>query len=165
MTKNLSELLADARGGSIRYGDVDVSAMYELSLNARSVLRVAFDEVTADLPQALHLKAEGGTLLTNGMSLKDAIFWTDSAPLQFDVSFTPSRPKAVIKIWNEWRDENGVEQAWVGNAGIVIARDDNELLFKCSDGVGPPNFDDFIVRIRIESNVVDFASRRLLRGR
>lgn len=109
------------------------------------------------------MKPEGGTLIANGMNLKDAIFWTDTAPSQFTVSFVPSRETAVLKLWNEWRDSNGVQHAWIGNAGIIIHQLDDAVLLNCSNGMGNANFDDFVVRIRVERNVIDFASRRLSR--
>jgi len=165
MSKNLSELLTDAKGAPIWFGDLEVSAICELPMESRSILKVSIEQASYAIPQALHMMAKDGSLLANGMSLTEAIFWTDTAPRDFEVSFMPSRATGQLKLWNEWRDKNGVEHAWIGNAGIVISRDEDELLLKCSDGIGEPTFDDFVVRIRIVPNVVDFASRRSARRR
>lgn len=159
MSKNLSELLADARGAAIRYGDVDVTAIYELPLTTSSVLRVTFSEFSRQVPQGLRFRAEGATIGTNGLTLTDAVFWTDTAPPQFDVTVTPSRKRVVLKIWNEWRDEHGLEHAWIGNAGMVVERDGDRMLIRCSDGVGAVSFTDMVVRLSITSNVLQIARR------
>jgi hypothetical protein len=94
--------------------------------------------------------------------VKDAIFWTDTAPRLFEVIVDPPAGGGSIKVWNEWRDSTGVQNAWMGNAGMVVTVNDDVISLKCSDGIGEPSFDDLVVSIRIEATprVVDLAAHR-----
>lgn len=125
-------------------------------------MKVTFLQSTAERPQALRVKAEGASLTANGITVNDAIYWTDTAPMSFDVAIEPSRGGGRLKIWNEWRNDAGVQHAWIGNAGMVVVPSAaaSEILFKCSDGIGEPAFDDLVVQVRIVPNVIDFAAAR-----
>ena len=158
MSKNLSELLADARGGTIRVGSADVTAIWETQLDRPCTLKILFERA-AEVPQALRMKATAGSLLANGISMKEAIFWSDTAPKQFEVAYQPPRSGGRLQLWNEWRDERGIEHAWIGNAGMIVEPAEDGVLLRCSNGLGPVSFDDFIVQIRITSNVLAFPGR------
>lgn len=163
MATNLSERLAEAKGAPIRLGEVEVRAIYELRFIDETALNVTFQQFRKDRAQALRLKAEGGILVANGLTLRDAAFWTDTAPQTFRVSFQPKHDGGVVKMWNEWRDDSGTEHAWIGNAGMVVTVDaDRTISLKCSDGIGVPSFDDLVVTIGCEvaPRVVDFAAHR-----
>ena len=46
---------------------------------------------------------------------------------------------------------SGTTQAWIGNAGIVVDKaSDASWTLRCSDGVGPTNFDDLVVHVVLE---------------
>lgn len=163
MASNLSERLAEAKGAPIQFGEVEVRAIYELRFNEDTSLNVTFQQSRKDRAQALRLRAESGVLIANGLELRDAAFWSDTAPQSFKVLFQPSgRNIGVVKMWNEWRDSSGVEHAWIGNAGMVVTASGNGVSLKCSDGVGVPSFEDLVVSIGIEATprVVDFAAHR-----
>jgi hypothetical protein len=165
--KNLSELLADARGLPIRFGDFEVRAIYEIPIRDTSTLHISFIHATTTRPQALRIRSESVTLKVRESRVKDAIFWTDSAPREFEVTADPPTTGGSIKLWNEWRDRAGIQNAWMGNAGMVVTAKDGVVTLRCSDGVGAPEFDDFVVSIRIEARprVVDFAAHRQRRQR
>ncbi len=169
MNKTLSQLLAEARGAPIRFGDVEVRAIYEIDIRANSMMQVSFVHSTSAAPQALRVKAEGATLTVNAVTVKEAIYWTDTAPKDFDVSVVLTRTIGKLKMWNEWRSPGGLQNAWIGNAGMVVVDSGSELLLKCADGIGEPTFDDLIVQIRIipdvVPDVVDLAAHRLKRER
>lgn len=160
--KNLSELLAEARGLPIRFGGFEVRAIYEIPVRETSTLHVSFVHATPARSQALRIRSEKVTLRVGNSKVKDAIFWTDTAPPLFEVIVDPPAGGGSIKVWNEWRDRTGVQNAWMGNAGMVVTLDDDVILLKCSDGIGEPTFDDFVVSIRIDATprVIDFAAHR-----
>lgn len=149
----------EAKGGSVRVGELDVVALYELLLEPGDTLRISFARVSPDRAQALHAKPDTGSLVANGVSLRDAIFWSDTVPSEFIVSFMSAKP-TKLKLWNEWRDHRGTEHAWLGNAGIVVVRNGVEFELRCSDGIGEPTFEDLIVKLTIVPKVVDFAAHR-----
>ncbi|HEX6087583.1 MAG TPA: hypothetical protein VF266_23830 [Thermoanaerobaculia bacterium] len=150
MNKNLSERLAEAGGAPVQLGERQVRALYELPCSEALSLGITFLESSAARPQALPMKIDGGTLEVNGASLKDVELWTDTAPPRFDVLVRAAKQRAVLKIWNQWRDERGTTQAWIGNAGIVVEERDREVILRCSDGVGAPTFDDLVVQLALK---------------
>ena len=79
------------------------------------------------------------------------VLWTDTAPKNVSVRLKRlGRRQVNLKIWNVWRDKIGghdVTQAWIGNAGMRAERYGNQLILRCSDGVGPVNFADLEVRL------------------
>jgi hypothetical protein len=161
-TKNLSELLAEARGLPIQFGGFEVRAIYEIPIPETSRLHISFIHAATSRPQALRIRSEKVMLKVRESRVKDAIFWVETAPREFEVIADPPTSGASIKVWNEWRDRAGIQNAWMGNAGMVVTTADNLVTLRCSDGIGEPEFDDFIVSIRIEamSRVVDFAAHR-----
>lgn len=166
-TKNLSELLAEARGLPIRFGGVEVRAICEIPIPETSRLHISFIHATTTRPQALRIRAEKVMLEVRDSRVNDAIFWTDTAPREFEVIAQPATSGASIKVWNEWRDRVGIQNAWMGNAGMAVTADDKVITLRCSDGIGDPAFDDLVVSIRLEatSRVIDFATRRQRRRR
>ncbi|HEX7829400.1 MAG TPA: hypothetical protein VF787_07070 [Thermoanaerobaculia bacterium] len=159
----MSELLAEARGVPIRFGGFEVRAIYEISIRETSALRVSFDYATTARPQALRIRSEKVMLRVGNSRVKDMIFWTDTAPHVFDVIVDPPAGGGTIKVWNEWRDRAGIQNAWMGNAGMVVTVNGDVIVLKCSDGIGDPSFDDFVVSMRIvesTARVVDFEAHR-----
>ncbi|MHA7683083.1 hypothetical protein [Cupriavidus sp. PET2-C1] len=57
-----------------------------------------------------------------------------------------------MKAWNVWRVD-GVIQAWIGNAGMIVEGNAEKIKFRCSDGTSEPEFDDFIALLMIESKL------------
>ncbi len=54
-----------------------------------------------------------------GADLKDVVLWRDTAPDE-SVFVCHSKKVAELRIWNCWRDDRGVMQAWIGNAGMRV---------------------------------------------
>lgn len=107
--------------------------------------------------QGLAIKLEGGILSANNVEAKHLTLWQDTAPEEVCVLIT-KRKKARLMIWNIWRDTIGgqdVTQAWLRNSGMRIERsvDGGETILRCSDGIGPVNFDDLIVGARTKTAV------------
>lgn len=92
----------------------------------------------------------------NGVEAKHLTLWRDTAPRELLVSVA-KKGNAKLRIWNIWREPAGsyeITQAWLGNAGMRIesSGEGNETILRCSDGVGPVDFDDLIVSVKASSN-------------
>jgi len=50
---------------------------------------------------------------------KDIVLWADTSPAEVLITCDGKGLKAV-SLWNCWRNDLGVTQAWVGNAAMMI---------------------------------------------
>lgn len=89
-----------------------------------------------------------GRLFVNNQEAKHIILWVDTAPSDVEIVCKAPRTGAVIRIWNAWRDSAGTTQAWLRNAGMLVDATGAGVILRCSDGLGPPDFDDLIVKIQ-----------------
>lgn len=51
--------------------------------------------------------------------LDDVVLWTDTMPQSVVLQCLTTK-LSELRVWNYWRDERNVTQAWIGNAGMVI---------------------------------------------
>jgi hypothetical protein len=70
--------------------------------------------------QGTRLKLKAGQMqVEDGQPLGDMVLWTDVAPRVVLIRCLTKKP-TELRIWNCWRDERNVMQAWIGNAAIEI---------------------------------------------
>lgn len=153
MTKALSDVFASARAPRIDWEGEHVYAIYEMT-PAPQRLTVELLNATSSPVQGLSVKVTGGTLEVDGVAAPEMLLWHDTVPGKVVVRVKSDRGKKVsLKIWNIWRGTVGgvgVTQAWLGNAGMRVYHDGEELLLRCSDGEGPIDFDDLEARVVVE---------------
>jgi hypothetical protein len=105
------------------------------------------------LPDVQGAKGYGGLLRVNDVESPAIMLWTDTAPPEVLVECIHVDEGAELQISNRWRLENGREDEWFNNYGILIEeRTGQTFLLRCSDGIGEkPTFDDLIVEVRLIS--------------
>jgi hypothetical protein len=145
----LSDLFRESSGAPILWHGQQVRMMFERASSETSLdLRLEWLSPPGD--QGVVLKASrGGMLSINGMEAPSHVLWSNSAPAHVCANVSwGNRGDNHVRIWNVWRDQSGVEQAWIGDSGILVdSVSDDEILLRCSNGVHPPAFDDLVVRI------------------
>jgi len=93
---------------------------------------------TADPAQGLRLKVDKGSVVVDGRKYKDVVLWADSAPADVEVTCdTGKNSTAELRVWNCWKEDDGVMQAWLGDAGMVIDEHDQRVSIRCGDGTHP----------------------------
>ncbi|WP_053732641.1 hypothetical protein [Nocardia sp. NRRL S-836] len=149
MAKKLGELFAEGRGAPLDVAGQRVTMTYELPDPADGqTLRIAFTGARRDRREGLVVKARGGVLEVNGQRLAEVVLWTDTAPPLVELTVRRSgRGGLLVRMWNTWVDDAGVDQAWVGNAGIVVEETGDGAVLRCSDGYDDPSFDDLVVTV------------------
>jgi hypothetical protein len=152
MAEKLSDLFERAQSASVTWHGQVVHSMYELPVVAAgSVLRIEFDDPNPARPQGLRLKVRGGTLRLADRELDDVVLWSDSAPRVVTAEVRSKRSSVVVRVWNCWRDPAETVQAWIGNAGILVAETPTGVVIRCSDGFDEVTFDDLVAVIDITS--------------
>jgi hypothetical protein len=102
------------------------------------------------IPQGLRIKSGKVELEYDGQRVRDLVLWADSSP-QDCMLRVIGQQGAVLKCWNVWQS-GGVAalQGPSDNAGMVIEEMSDGVRLLCSDGVGEPDFEDFIVELRFD---------------
>lgn len=153
MTESLSDLFTAAQYPKIEWDGAAAYALWQVSPVPEQLI-VEFRGGTDFPVQGLAIKLEGGVLRANGTEAKQLALWHDTAPSEVCVEVS-STGKAKLSVWNVWRGAVGghdVTQAWLGNSGMRIEHSvAGEVILRCSDGVGPIDFGDFIVSLRAMS--------------
>jgi hypothetical protein len=70
--------------------------------------------------QGICMKVKSGKLLLGEEDFDDLVLWRDTAPDE-TVFVCRAKKKAELCVWNCWRDDRGVMQAWIGNAGMRLS--------------------------------------------
>jgi hypothetical protein len=90
-------------------------------------------------------------VLIKGECVPSAILWFDRWK---GVSQGEVRAKAIsrspiveLHLSNAWKLPDGTTGEWLGNYGVHILEENSKFLLHFSDGIGPPNFDDFVIEV------------------
>jgi hypothetical protein len=145
--KTFGELFAEGRGGPIRFHGTEVHAIHEVPVALPTELALHFMSANPAARQALRIAVDGGHAVVNGQQLREVVLWADTAPPSVRIEVVPTGGRAVVKMWNAWEDNTGAMQAWLGDCGMVIEATRTGVTLRCSDGLGPPDFSDLVVRV------------------
>jgi hypothetical protein len=113
-------------------------------------LVLRFLSFTTEYIQGLRISAEQCQLTVERFTGKEIVLWTDSAPEQVRLEVVKSKKRARVGFLNVWKDREHetMMYALTSSAMRVSRTDDGELVLRCSDGSGEPEFDDLVVQIR-----------------
>ena len=112
-----SEEFTKSRGEPFVYDGQRIVQMIKQSVQPGSRVSVTLRNAIATPVQGIRLKLQGGSLRLGQNELKDVVLWRDTAPDE-SVFVCCAKKESELRVWNCWRDNRGVTQAWVGNAAI-----------------------------------------------
>jgi hypothetical protein len=147
---DLSERFMETDAKSIDVDGRTVVQLYEREVTAGATIDVEFLRTAVDRVQGLNLSLTDGTLEVNQERIRDVVLYTDTAPRHVRLICHTEGP-VTAQVWNSWRAESGEDRddAWIGEAGIVVDDQGPQgVLLRCSDGIGPLDFGDLVVRLR-----------------
>jgi hypothetical protein len=134
----LSERFAKSEGRPLEVNGVLVESIYRRSVSQGQAVRIRRVQATAMPVQGLRLKVDKGSVVINGRKHKDVILWADTAPDNVEVVCeTGKASTAELRVWNCWKADDGVMQAWIGDAGMVIDEDGQRVSIRAGDGTHP----------------------------
>ena len=134
----LAERFAKSQGQPQEVDGVLVENIYRRSVSNGQVVRVRRVQATTAPTQGLRLKLDKGSVVVGGRKHKDVVLWADTAPTDVEVVCDAGEASsAQLRAWNCWKDDDGVMQAWLGDAGMVIDEDGQRVLIRCGDGTHP----------------------------
>ena len=131
----LAEQFMAAKGAALNVHGCTAVNMYRRPVDEDQKVTVCAQVAMESPVQGLRIKLVDGVIRINEQLLKEVVIWFDTAPLDFEFSCHPRKQTAELRVWNCWRDSNGVAQSWVGNAGLIAEENDSDVMLRCSTGV------------------------------
>lgn len=114
-----AEQFRQSQGKPIDVDGALVQSIYERSASKGLRIVLRWECSIAAPTQGVSISCKGGTLRVAETTAKDIVLWADTSPAEVLVTCDGSGVKGV-SLWNCWRDDRGVTQAWVGNAAMMI---------------------------------------------
>ena len=159
-TATLARRFRSQRTDRIRLEGNEVFSKVELSIEGPTIIEVAFEAVRPDTAEGLGVYAPGTALSVIATDTHlESPGWPEAdqlslvMPPESIVQLRCESPRRMpLTIWNTWVHE-GTEHAWTGNSGIMVEDLDapdgaaGRVRLWCSDGLGPPSFDDLVVAV------------------
>jgi len=149
MQLTLSEMFERSETDTIEWRDQVVRAVIRFPVKDGARLRVRRLGSSRDRAQAIKLALNSGSLRVNGLSSPSMAIWSHTAPEEIEIEVT-GRRASTLDVWNSW-SLDGVDNAWLGNSGIIVQDHAGGHTLQCSDGTGDPDFSDLVVWLDIES--------------
>ena len=121
-------------GRSIYIDGQEIVRILSRRIPSGTRLQLRWRSATLKPLQGIRLKVyDGGTLTSSeNETLKDIVLWHDTAPQSVDFVCN-TKTTADVKVWNCWRDDRGVTQAWVLNASMRVSdTGPNSFLVECN---------------------------------
>lgn len=148
MEKTLSELFQENHGAPVRVSEMEVVPIFRIGLDhGWNSFLLELKDTDVEFQQGVRLSIKGGEIEVDGISSPDVVIWNELAPPAVAVRVFSKKKENVLSVWNTWRFKR-IDQAWIGNSGMVVSADDRGYLFSCSNGVGDVDFSDFVFMLR-----------------
>jgi hypothetical protein len=153
MNKTLSQLFIEAKGGPILINNIPTFMSIKIPIWNGQRLDISFLYFDNQPRQGIELSVDSnkGHVEANGQIVQSPVFWTDSAPKEFEVICIPKGTSGFVNIWNIWQlSPTTTIHAWTGNAGIQV--DNNTpgtFILNCSNGINEVNFTNIVFRITV----------------
>ena len=126
----------------------EVRSLVRVPVTGGSRVTVTRLTATRARPQAVVLGVDHGEIAVHGVAASTVSLWSTTAPRE--VTLTVPKNATQLELWNAWLID-GVEHAWVGNAGLVLQKAGDTITMQCSDGLGNADFTDLVVQVVITS--------------
>jgi hypothetical protein len=118
----------------------------------RDTLRVRWVGSVAEPVQGIQVHIRRGTFAVAGERSAHVVLWADTSPeiVDLDVIAKPRGGPIDVYLRNCWRGPSDTVRSSLGNAGMVVEQgDSDEVVLRCSDGEGAPDFGDLVVALSV----------------
>jgi hypothetical protein len=153
MDSTLSDLFMETKGGPVLINNIPTLMAVKYPIRNGQRLNVSFLYYDNHPRQGIELSVDNnkGNIEVNGQIINRPVFWTDTAPKEFEIKCIPKGQSGFVHIWNIWQfSATKTIHAWTGNAGIQV--DENTpgaIVLNCSNGLCDVNFSNIVIRINI----------------
>lgn len=150
MELTLQEMFEEDEADAIDWQGQIVRSVIRFPVEDDTRIRLRRLGSSRDRAQALKLSINSGNLVVpeSGFSHQSLSIWSHTAPDEVELRIE-GRRATQLDVWNAW-SLDGVDNSWLGNAGIVIHDHAGGHTLQCSDGVGEPDFADLVIWIGLK---------------
>ena len=166
-SRTLADRFRTQRTERIRVDGTEIHSILELDAGVGDLVEVVVESCHDATPQGIALTAGVPFTVMETSPAQPHLDLASASELRIDCSAldavvvrveedeeTEEAERHRIRLWNTWTLDDG-EQAWTGNAGIVVEEvdapegADHRLRAWCSDGLGNASFDDLVVVVTV----------------
>ena len=148
---DLAQRFIEAKGGPIEVDGRLVHSIFRRKVGSGTSVRLTRQSTSTSGPvTGLRLKAHRGKLRVNDESLTDVVLWSDTSPDEVLIRCEIPEGGSGLRVWNCWRDEQGVMQAWLANAGMLVEERGGRVTLRCSSGPGGVSFTDLVEQLSFD---------------
>ena len=143
----LSERFEAAESDTIEVDGRQVRQLYRRKVAEGTRIEVELRPESNRKVQALNMDADGGgELIIADTSMTRTVVRADTAPDLVEVLV--SGGSIELTVYNAWVGEYDGLHAWIGDSGMLVEEDGDQVTLRCSDGDGSVSFDDLVVALR-----------------
>lgn len=145
MTATLAAAFQRGNARKAKWQGTTVHSVLRIQVGEGDILRISRRTSSPSRAQALKVATDRGEVRANGIVVPVVAIWSHTAPPEVVVEVVGRRTRTV-DLWNAWSFQ-GVDSAWLGNAGMIVESTGDSHLLRCSDGLGDVSFDDLVVHV------------------
>ena len=144
----LSELFIRGKSHVAEYRGGQVWSCWRAKLPGDREIGVTFVRSAKRPVPGLCIGVRGGTAVVNEVEGPEMVLWSDTSPRTVEVTIKAagSCKEVELELWNCWRTE-GLTDAWVGNAAMLVEAGEGSVTLRCNSGPSRPKFKDLVVEI------------------
>ena len=138
-------------GNPIRHDGRDLHWTFYLPVQAGNVVEIRFRDFKRVPVQGLAIDCDDCMVEVAGTRSRKFQLWTDSAPERVCLKVIRAKPMAKLALFNVWTDPDHSTMLYrLNNAAILPeSGSDGWVTLNCSDGLGPPEFGDLVVDLKL----------------
>src|SRR5687768_3585126 len=130
--ETFAEQFARTQGQPIIVDGRPAVGMLKLPLMSGQRMRLIWRHAIAEPPQGVVMKVAKGAIVVAGGPENDFVLWRDTSPPEVRLEYAGSQ-KTELRLWNCWRDDRGVMNAWLGNAAMRVSRPrEDRVIVECN---------------------------------
>lgn len=142
----LAQRFIDGSGAPVELDGRIVIQMYRRIVEPKERFKLTFVRARSSPVQGACIKLKTGKIDIAEQLLAEPVLWLDTAPPTVDFACA-NRKQSELRIWNCWRDDNDVMNAWTGNAGLIVDEQaDGRVLLRCNSRL-ELTFEDLILEL------------------
>jgi len=142
----IARLFENATERPVIYNGIPIVRVDFFPVKNGDILKVRFEGTNDHVRQGFLLKPQGtGNIVANGERLKVAVFWRDTAPMEFFISVMGKKCDK-LSVRNVWDSGHGT-MMWVGDSAIIVEEIPKGRRYRCNDSEPNDDFSDIIFTI------------------
>ncbi len=123
-----------------------IHTIFRRPLESGMRLQLRWVSAVTSPPQGIALGCKGGQLIVSDTSAKQMVLWRDTSPDEVAIEAVGKGP-ITLTLWNCWRDDRGVTQAWIGNAAMRFEQLSDEVVRIRSNSRPEVTFNDSVIEV------------------